>query len=224
MADRHAKNALFDALAQVGKALGHGRRAELVDVLAQGERSVEDLAGLIDQTVANTSHHLHVLLDAGLVSTRRAGTRVYYSVASPHVASLWADLQHVASQHVAHLDALASAYLGDREGLRSMSRTELLRRLTDGDVLVVDARPRSEYQSGHVAGAVSIPADELAQRLTEVPDDTTVVAYCRGPFCVYADEVVRTLRAEGRDAVRLVDGFPEWARAGHPVEQGTASP
>lgn len=223
MADRHAKNALFDALAQVGKALGHGRRAELVDVLAQGERSVEDLAGLIDQTVANTSHHLHVLLDAGLVTTRRAGTRVYYSLAGPHVAAVWADLQHVAAEHVEQLDELADAYLGDRGSLRTMSRTELLRRMADGDVLVVDARPRAEYQSGHVAGAVSIPPHELTMRLTELPDDTTVVAYCRGPFCVYADEVVRTLRAAGRDAARLVDGFPEWARAGHPVEQETPS-
>jgi rhodanese-related sulfurtransferase len=224
MTDRPAKNALFNALAQVGSALGHGRRAELVDVLAQGERSVDDLAGLIDQSVANTSHHLHVLLDAGLVTTRRAGTRVYYSLASSHVASLWADLQHVAAEHVAQLEELASAYLGDREGLQTMSRTELLRRLSDGDVLVVDARPRAEYQAGHVAGAVSIPPDELTQRLTEVPADTTVVAYCRGPFCVYADEAVRRLRAAGHDAARLVDGFPEWARAGYPVEQETPAP
>jgi rhodanese-related sulfurtransferase len=218
MPERLAKNALFDGLAQVAKALGHGRRAELVDVLAQGERSVEGLADQIAQSVANTSHHLHVLLDAGLVRTRRAGTRVYYSLASPHVASLWADLQHVAAEHVAQLDQLANAYLGDRAGLEAISRDDLLRRMADGDVLVVDVRPTAEFQAGHVAGAVSIPVEELSQRLTDLPSDTQVVAYCRGPFCVYADEAVRTLRAQGRDAVRLEDGFPEWARAGHPVE------
>jgi rhodanese-related sulfurtransferase len=148
---------------------------------------------------------------------------VYYSLASSHVASLWADLQHVATEHVAHLEELASAYLGDRDSLRSMSRSELVRRLADGDVLVVDARPRAEYQAGHVPGAVSIPPHELTQRLTELPAETTVVAYCRGPYCVYADEAVRGLHAAGRDAARLVDGFPEWARAGYPVEQETPS-
>jgi rhodanese-related sulfurtransferase/DNA-binding MarR family transcriptional regulator len=218
MGDRVAKDALYDGFAAVAKALASGRRAEIVDVLAQGERSVEEIAREIGQSVANTSQHLQQLLRAGLVSTRRQGTRIHYSLASERVAQLWAAVRDVAAAHVAELDRLALAYLGNRDGLESMSRTELARRLRRKDVVVVDVRPEPEYRHGHIAGAVSLPIAGLQKRLRELPKGVDVVAYCRGPYCVYADDAVRTLRRRGYMAARLEDGFPEWARAGLPVE------
>jgi rhodanese-related sulfurtransferase/DNA-binding MarR family transcriptional regulator len=218
MADRVAKDALYDGLAAVAKALGNGRRAELVDVLVQGERPVEELASEIGQSVANTSHHLQQLLRAGLVRTRRDGTHIYYSLAVPRVAELWAAVRDVASTQVAELDGLATAYLGDRSSLATISREELARRVRDGDVVVLDVRPEPEYRAGHITGAVSLPVEEVTRRLRTIPKDRQVVAYCRGPFCVYADDAVRALRRRGYQAARLDDGYPEWARAGLPVE------
>lgn len=217
MGDRAAKDALFDGLASVAKALGSGRRAELVDVLAQGERSVDDLAGEIGQSVANTSQHLQHLLRAGLVKTRRDGTRVIYALASDAVGVLWSQLRDVAAAQVAEIDRLTTAYLGDRSELESISQAELKSRLRRGDVVVLDVRPESEYAAGHIAGAQSIPLASLAKRLKELPRDTEVVAYCRGPYCVYADDAVRLLRRRGLTARRLEDGYPEWARAGLPT-------
>jgi len=219
VADRQAKDALYDALASVAKAMGNGRRAELVDVLAQGERRVEDLAREIGQSVANTSQHLQFLLRAGLVRTRREGTRVYYSLASEHVAALWRAMRDVAAEHVRAVDALASAYLGDRTQLVTVDREELLRRLSAGDVVVLDVRPPAEYAAGHLPRAVNVPPDELEERLRDLPADREVVAYCRGPLCAYADAAVRLLTEQGRPAARLVDGLPEWAAAGLPVEK-----
>ena len=218
MADRAAKDALYDGLAAVAKALGNGRRAELVDVLAQGERPVEELAGEIGQSVANTSHHLQQLLRAGLVRTRRDGTHIYYALAIPRVAELWAAMRDVASTQVAELDGLTTAYLGDRSSLDTITREQLARRVRDGDVVVLDVRPEPEYRAGHIAGAVSLPFKEITRRLRTIPKDRQVVAYCRGPFCVYADDAVRALRRNGYQAARLDDGFPEWARAGLPVD------
>lgn len=213
------KSALFDGFAAVAKALASGRRAELVDVLAQGERSVDALAGEVGQSVANTSQHLQVLARAGLVHSRREGNRVIYRLSSEAVAALWAAVRTVASQHVAGLDKLAADYLGSREGLEELSRAELARRLGDG-VVVWDVRPAEEFEAGHVPGAVSVPPSEVRRRLRAVPTDVEVVAYCRGPFCVFADDAVRALRARGRRAMRLQDGFPEWRRAGLPVASG----
>ena len=217
MGDHAAKAALFDALAEAAKALGSGRRAELVDVLAQGERSVEELAAEIDQSVANTSQHLQRLLRAGLVRPRREGTRVYYELAGPRVAALWRALREVAEEHVQGLEDLAERYVGDRTGLQTMTRDELRKRLRSKDIVVLDVRPEPEFAAGHIAGAVSVPVQDLRARLSEIPAGTQVVAYCRGPYCVYADDAVRLLSAEGRDALRLEDGFPEWAAAGLPV-------
>jgi rhodanese-related sulfurtransferase len=219
MGDRAAKDALFDGLAGVAKAVGSGRRAEIVDLLAQGERSVEEVADELEQSVANTSQHLQHLLRAGLVHTRREGNRIFYSLASPRVAELWAAVRDVAAEHVAELHQLAAAYLGDRSKLSTVSRDELAARLADGDVVVLDVRPSPEYRAGHVAGAVSLPIDELTRRLRDVPKDRQVVAYCRGPYCVYADDAVRALRRRGYRAARLEDGYPEWAAAGLPVER-----
>jgi rhodanese-related sulfurtransferase len=217
MGDRAAKDALYDGLASVAKALGNGRRAEIVDLLAQGERSVEEVAGELGQSVANTSQHLQHLLRGGLVRTRRAGNRIYYSLASRRVGELWAAVRDVAADHVAELDRLAAAYLGDRSKLDTVTRAQLAERIRDGDVVVLDVRPEPEYHAGHITGAISLPVDELTRRLRDVPKDRDVVAYCRGPYCVYADDAVRTLRRRGYHAARLQDGFPEWAAAGLPV-------
>jgi len=199
MVDRAAKDALYDRLASVAKAIGNGRRAEIVDVLAQGERSVDEIAGEIGQSVANTSQHLQQLLRAGLVTTRRAGTRTHYSLAGDGVFALWAAVRDVAAAQLAEIDRLAAAYLGDRSELHTITRSELRDRLRRREVVVIDV---------------------LRRRLSGVPAGKQVVAYCRGPYCVYADDAVRALRADGRQAARLEDGFPEWATAGLPVDRG----
>jgi rhodanese-related sulfurtransferase/predicted transcriptional regulator len=222
MSDKRAKAALYDSLAEAAKALSSGRRAELVDVLAQGERSVEELAEEIGQTVANTSQHLQRLLRAGLVISRRDGTRVYYSLAGPLVVTLWRTIREAAQAHVSELDALAQAYLGNRQQLGTITRDELRSRLRDKDVVVLDVRPRPEYDAGHIRGAVSIPIGELKSRLAEVPDGAEIVAYCRGPFCVYADDAVRLLTRSGRSALRLEDGFPEWSAERLPVDTASS--
>jgi len=220
MADRDAKDALFDAFAEMAKALASGRRAEIVDVLAQGERSVEELASEISQSVANTSHHLRALARAGLVTTRRDGNRIFYALASERVAELWSALRDAAADHVAGLDRLAAAYLGERNGVEVVNRGELAARLRRGEVIVLDVRPGPEYEAGHIRGARSVPVTELRRHLRVFPKDAEVVAYCRGPYCVYADEAVRLLHKRGFQARRLEDGFPEWKRAGLPVATG----
>jgi rhodanese-related sulfurtransferase/DNA-binding HxlR family transcriptional regulator len=217
MADRAAKDALFDAFTEVTRALANGRRAEIVDVLAQGERSVDDIAAEIGQTTPNTSHHLRVLARAGLVATRRAGTRIYYRLASDEVERLWSVLRDVAARQVAGIERLVTAYVGERNGLEAIGRDELDRRLESGDVVVIDVRPEAEYDAGHVRGARSIPPERLRDELSALPTDLEVVAYCRGQYCAYADEAVRELRHRGFAARRLEDGFPEWRRAGLPT-------
>jgi rhodanese-related sulfurtransferase/DNA-binding MarR family transcriptional regulator len=218
MASGAAKAALFDALASVAQALGSGRRAEIVDVLAQGERSVDELAGEISQSVANTSQHLQVLARAGLVRSRREGTRVIYRLASDRVAELWAGVRDVAVRHVAEVSVLADEYLGERDGVEQLSAEELAQRLERGDVVVLDVRPEAEFRAGHIAGARSAPVDDLGALVDELPKRREVVAYCRGPYCVYADDAVRLLRSRGLKARRLDVGYPEWQRAGLPVE------
>jgi rhodanese-related sulfurtransferase len=220
MSDRAAKDALFDAFAEVAKALASGRRAEIVDLLAQGERSVDEIAGEIDQSVANTSHHLRAMARAGVLRTRREGTRIVYMLASDRVATLWAALRDVAAEHVAGIERLAEDYLGDRARLQAIGRRELVARLEAGDVVVLDVRPSPEFEAGHIPGARSVPVEELRQYLRALPKDAEVVAYCRGPYCVYADDAVRLLRRRGYRARRLEDGFPEWKRAGLPVAAG----
>jgi rhodanese-related sulfurtransferase/DNA-binding MarR family transcriptional regulator len=219
LAGHEAKAALYDALAESARALANGRRAELVDVLSQGDRSVEELAGEIDQSVANTSQHLRRLLRSGLVESRREGTRIYYSLASPAVGDLWRAMRRAAEEHVADLERLAADYLGDRCGLDTVTRDELRVRLRDGDVVVLDVRPEPEFAAGHIRGARSVPIRDLKARLGEIPEGADVVAYCRGPYCVYADDAVRLLRRQGVAAARLEDGFPEWAQARLPTSR-----
>ena len=217
MADRAAKDALFDAFAEVAKALASGRRAEIADLLAQGERPVEEIATEIGQSVANTSHHLRAMARAGLVATRRDGTRIFYRLASVRVGELWAAMRDVAAEQVAGLDHLARAYLGERDGIEVVGRAELAARLERGEVVLLDVRPAAEFAAGHIEGARSAPITELRRHLRALPRDAEVVAYCRGPYCVFADEAVRELTRRGFRARRLAEGFPEWQRAGLPV-------
>jgi rhodanese-related sulfurtransferase/DNA-binding transcriptional ArsR family regulator len=218
---RSAKEALFDGFAEVAKALASGRRAEIVDILAQGERSVDEVATEIGQSVANTSHHLRAMARAGLVTTRREGTRIIYALASDRVADLWGALRDVAADRVAGLDRLAAAYLGHREGIEVIDRRELVARIEAGNVVVFDVRPSPEYAAGHIRGAQSVPIGELRKHVRSLPADASVVAYCRGPYCVYADDAVRELTARGFHAARLEDGYPEWRRAGLPTVVGS---
>jgi rhodanese-related sulfurtransferase len=222
-----SKTRLFDGFAAVGKALSSGRRLELLDVLAQGPRSVERLATEIGQSVANTSSHLQVLLSVGLVATERDGNRVVYALAGAAVEDLWAALRATTQAHAAALDRLAVDYLGDRTELETITRADLATRLRhDPRPLVLDVRPAAEFLAGHVPGAVSVPPDELGSRVRRLPAADDVVAYCRGSYCIFADDAVRTLLGRGVRAVRLEDGFPEWRRAGLPVAVGdeTAAP
>jgi rhodanese-related sulfurtransferase len=220
MVDRVAKTALFDGFAGVAKALASGRRLELLDVLANGERTVEVLAGEVALSVANTSQHLQVLRQAGLVTTRRDGTSIHYRLASSEVFELWQALRTLAASRLAEVEHLAAAYLGNRDQLEPVSREELARRLQDGDPpIVLDVRPTAEHGAGHLPGAVSIPVDELRRRLAELPADREVVAYCRGPYCAFAHEAVAVLREAGFSARRLEDGLPEWQADGLAVSR-----
>jgi rhodanese-related sulfurtransferase len=216
MGDATAKTALFEAFASVGKALASGKRLELVDLLAQGERSVEALAQAAGLGLTTASSHLQVLRQAGLVTTRKQGTKVFYRLAGADVAGLWAHLRGVAAAHLAEVERARAAYLGSDDA-EQVTREELLIRVQAGDVTVVDVRPAAEYAAGHIPGAVSIPLEELADRLADLPADGQIVAYCRGAYCVMAHEAVRELTARGRRAARLADGMLEWRLAELPV-------
>ena len=220
MGDHQRKTELYEQFARVGKALASPKRLELVDLLAQGERSVEDLAAEAGVGVSTCSAHLQVLHHARLVATRKQGTRVFYSLASDDVARLYAGVRQVAASLLAEVDPARRAYLGD--DVEEVSRDELLRRAGLGEVTVLDVRPAAEYASGHIPGAVSIPIGPLGTRLAGLPSGTEIVAYCRGPYCVFAHAAVRLLRAHGRTARRLTGGMPEWRLAGLPVAAGDA--
>jgi rhodanese-related sulfurtransferase/DNA-binding HxlR family transcriptional regulator len=208
---REAKDALFEAIASMGKALASPRRLELIDLLAQGARTVEELASATEQSTANTSQHLQALHAAGVVERTREGTRVRYALAGDELLDLWSMLQAVSASRIAEVERAAREYLG--EAVEAITRRELERRLGTGDLVVVDVRPEDEFEAGHIAGAMSIPIDELADRLAELPENSEVVAYCRGPFCAYAHEAVRQLRDAGRSASRLEGGWPDWKLA-----------
>jgi DNA-binding transcriptional ArsR family regulator len=218
MADLNAKAALFDAFASVAATLASGRRAEIVDLLAQGERSVEEIARETGQSMAATSHHLRVLAKSGLAHSRRDGRRIYYRLASERVAELWAAVRDVASRHVAEVAVLADAYLGERTNVEQLTAPELVYRLEGGSVVLLDVRPEGEFLAGHIAGAQSAPLAALDDVASTLPRRREIVAYCRGPYCVYADDAVRLLRARGLKARRLDVGYPEWRAAGLPIE------
>jgi rhodanese-related sulfurtransferase len=219
MADRSSKEALFDEFARMAKALSSGRRAEIVDLLANGERSVESIATEIQSSVANASQHLQILRRAGLVTPRRQGTSIFYRLASPEVVALWRSLQNVASERVAEVDRLARAYKGELNGIELLTKEELARRIRrKEDLLVLDVRPAEEYAAGHLPGAKSIPLAELRRRLKELPKNKEIVAYCRGSFCAFAPEAARLLNKKGYRTRVLESGLPDWQAAGLPIE------
>lgn len=215
MGEREDKDELYAQFARLGKALASGRRLELLDLLAQAGRSVDELARESGLSLALASHHLRVLRDAGLVTARRRGVHVHHELAGDDVLELWLALRAVAARRLADVERAARDYLGG--DVEAIDRDELLVRARAGDVVVVDVRPAAEFDAGHLRGARSIPIGELEGRLGELPPDCEVVAYCRGPYCVYAHEAVRTLGRAGRPARRLADGWPEWRLAGLPT-------
>jgi rhodanese-related sulfurtransferase/predicted transcriptional regulator len=208
MAEVRHKDALFEAIAVMGKAFASPRRLELLDLLAQAPRTVDELAKASGQSTANASQHLQGLHAAGLVTRTREGTSVRYAIAGDDALALWLALRDTSAARLAEVERAARDYLGDE--VDAIGRDELLERLTRGDIVLVDVRPHEEFEAGHIEGARSIPLDELEQRLAELPPDHEVVAYCRGPFCAYAHDAVRRLRDAGRPARRLEDGWPEW--------------
>ena len=220
MGNRDFKDQVYAQVARVGKALASPARLELLDLLSQGERSVEDLAREAQLSMANTSAHLRVLSQARLVAGHKQGLYVYYRLADPVVYRLWAALRETGQQRLAEIDQLVAIYLQGRQGLEAVSREQLQERLADLSTVVLDVRPALEYRQGHIAGARSIPVDELQARLEELDPACTMVAYCRGPYCVFADEAVTLLRSRGFTAARYEEGYPEWAAAGLPVERG----
>jgi rhodanese-related sulfurtransferase/predicted transcriptional regulator len=212
MADhRRAKDAVFEAIALMGKAFASPVRLELLDLLAQAPRRVEELARASGQSNANVSQHLQALHAAGMVTREREGNSVRYALAGEETLRLWLALREASASRLAEVERAARDYLG--EDVEVIDRDELVERLSRGDVVLVDVRPEEEYAAGHIEGAHSIPLDELERRVGELPDDRQVVAYCRGPFCAYAHDAVRRLRAGGRDARRLEEGWPEWRLA-----------
>ena len=219
MGDRSSKEALFAEFAAVGKVLGNPKRLELLDLLAQGPRSVEELAAAAAVGMSTCAAHLQTLREAGLVDTRREGKRIYYSLTGDDVAGLWEHLRRVAQTHRPHTELARRAYLGP-DDTDAVDTDELLRRLHRGDAVVLDVRPQPEYAGGHLPGAIHIPLEELGDRLAELPRDREIVAYCRGRYCVLAHDAVRLLNAEGRQARRATDGVLEWRLAGLPVETG----
>ena len=216
-AKRDFKDRLYGEFARIGKALASPHRLEILEVLAQGERTVESLASETGLSIANASRHLQQLRQAQLVLARREGLFVHYRMAGPEVVSLVLALRHTAEQHLAEVDRVVRDFLGERDDFEPVTPDELSRRMTNGEVVVLDVRPEQEYAAGHIAGAHSVPVSDISARLAELPHEKEYVAYCRGPYCVYADEAVAVLRANGLKAQRLTEGYPEWWLSGRPV-------
>ena len=221
MGDRSSKDALFAEFAAVGKVLGNPKRLELLDLLAQGPRSVEDLAAAAAVGMSTCSAHLQTLREAGLIEPRREGKRIFYSLTGDDVAGLWERLRLVAQTHRPHTDLARRAYLGP-EDTDAVDTDELLRRVDNGNVVILDVRPGPEYTGGHLPGAIHIPLEELTDRLAELPRNREIIAYCRGQYCVLAHDAVRLLNAKGLRARRATDGVLEWRLAGLPIETGAA--
>jgi len=215
------KDRLYRQFARIGKAVASSRRLELLEILAQGERTVEKLARETDLSVANASHHLPVLREARLVEARKSGLYVFYRLADPTVYDLSQLIRQLAERHLAEVSRIVETYLTARDELEPVGREDLLERARTGAVLVLDVRPSEEYRAGHIPGAVSVPVEDLEDRISELPSGKELVAYCRGPYCVLAFRAVEILRARGLQARRLADGFPEWRAAGLPISVST---
>lgn len=214
------KYLLYAQFAQVAKALSHPHKLELLELLAQRERSVEALAKVAGISVANTSRHLQQLRRAGLVESRKEGLYVFYRVAGDDVIDLLGNLQRTGERHISEVNRVVMGYFNDRDSLEAVSRKELLQRSKDGLVTILDVRPPEEYESGHIPGAVNVPLAEIEQHLSDLPREQDIIAYCRGAYCVLAFEAVAALREKGFKARRLEEGYPEWKAAGLPVEGG----
>ena len=218
---REFKDRLYGQLARLGKALSSPHRLEMLELLAQGERTVDSLAAEIGLSMANTSQHLQALRHAALVESRKDGLFVYYRLADPDVFELSKVIRSVAERRLAELERLVHQHFGNRADAEPVPMDELLKRARSKQVVILDTRPASEYIAGHIPGALSIPVDDLQRRLKQLTKGKEYVAYCRGPYCVYADQAVEILRAHGRRARRLGEGFPEWRSAGFPVSEGS---
>ena len=223
MPHRELKDPLYAQFARIGHAVSSPKRIELLDLLGQGEKPVETLAEQSGTPLKNTSAHLRVLRQAGLVETRREGTYVYYRLAGDDVLRFLRDLQALARGRLAEVERVASLYLDGRDEMEPVTLAELRRRMRDGDVTVIDVRPAAEYHAGHIPGALSIPVAELKRRLGEIPKRREVVAYCRGPYCVYSIEAVELLRKHGFRARRADEGLPDWRARGLPVASETST-
>jgi len=217
MSSKQPKKILYEQFAEVAKGLGHGHRLEILELLAQGERSVEALAERAGLSLANASQHLRMMRRAGLLVSRRDGKRILYGLSDSSVLDLVAALHRVGERNVAEIREIAGGYFHERDALEPVSREEMAGRLEDGLVTVLDVRPEDEFAAGHLPQAVNVPLRELARRLREFPKDREVVAYCRGPYCVFAFEAVALLREHGFKVRRLEDGYPEWKAAGLPI-------
>jgi rhodanese-related sulfurtransferase/DNA-binding transcriptional ArsR family regulator len=220
---RAFKNRLYEQFARIGKALSSSHRLELLEVLAQGEHSVEALAQETGMPVANASQHLQVLRAAQLVEVRREGVYIYYRLADERVFSLWQAMREVGEARIAEIERIVQTYLHERTRLQPISAEELHQRLVEGDVILLDVRPPEEYQASHLPGALSMPVSDLEVRLSELPREKEIVAYCRGPYCVFADEAVAILQSNGYQARRLEQGLPDWRALGLQVESGTGA-
>ena len=215
---REFKDRLFGQFARIGKALSSPRRLEIVDLLAQRERTVEEIAGETAMSVASASQHLQVLKAARIVEARREGLYAHYRLADEDVFRTWQAVRALAESRLSEVDGVVDAYLYDRDALEAVNAAELMERLNDGSVIVLDVRPEEEYRAGHIPGALSMPVDALEAALQTLPRDREIVAYCRGPYCVFSDEAVALLRARGYRARRMRQGLPDWRAAGMPVE------
>lgn len=218
MDKRTFKNKVYGELARIMKALSNAHRLEILELLAQGRFSVEEIARQTDLTTANASQHLQVMKRVQLVSTEREGNYVYYRLAGRNVYRAWKALRDLGMERLAEIKKILRNFRESRKSLETLSSEELVRKMKEGEVTVLDVRPESEYREGHIAGALNVPVEELEKKLEELPADREVVAYCRGPFCVFADDAVALLREKGYDAKRLDEGFPEWMLEEHPVE------
>ncbi len=219
MSGSNFKQQLFTQFARIGKALSNGNRLELLEFIAQGERSVEELSKVSGLTVANTSQHLQQLRQNGLVACRKEGLKVYYRISDNDVLALFGALRGVAERHLDEVQQLVRHFLTSKDSLEPVARTELLERVRDGLVTVLDVRPHEEFAAGHVPGAINIPLSQLEEHFDELEQGHEVVAYCRGPHCILAFEAVARLREKGFTAHRLEDGYPEWQAGGMPTEQ-----
>lgn len=221
MNSRQFKDTLYEQFARISKALAHPKRLELIDLLSQGERSVEALARETQMSIANTSQHLQTLKAARLITTRKDGLYVYYRLADTHVHKLWSLIRDLGQKNLADVDRVVQTYLSDRQQFQSVSAEELLTLMKKGDVVVLDVRPTLEYKQGHIKGAISVPLEKLENYFAKIPKSKTIVAYCRGPYCIMSFDAVKLIRAKGYRGARLDEGLPEWRLRGFPVEQIT---